>query len=279
MDTSNVPFADLAESAGLTPGDGESIGVPISPAEAQPGDVMTVDGKDWLYVGGEQVMDPATGDMGQVSDLASNGFAGEGEGFFRLDNEGGEMLDESIGGAVDGEEPAESTSASAPSESASESTTPSATDSASATASESESSAPSATDSASATTGSSPVDTPSATPSESATDADAAPSESDASDYRRSEEAPIGMGNGQNVPMDTDDNPVDGGGASAGGVEAGEGGSYADGQAAETDTTADSGIAETEFEGEALGGARPETHTSGADSIPAPGKMDPDSII
>jgi len=87
------------------------------------------------------------------------------------------------------------------------------------------------------------------------------------------------MGNGQNVPMDTDDNPVDGGGASAGGVEAGEGGSYADGQAAETDTTADSGIAETEFEGEALGGARPETHTSGADSIPAPGKMDPDSII
>lgn len=297
VDTSNVPFADLAESAGLTPGDGESIGVAISPAEAQPGDVMTVDGKDWLYVGGEQVMDPATGDMGQVSDLASNGFAGEGEGFFRLDSEGGEMLDESIGGAVDGEEPAESTSASAPSESesASESTTPSATDSASATASESESSAPSATDSASstasesstpsatdsasATTGSSPVDTPAATPSESATDAAAAPSESDASDYRRSEEAPIGMGNGQNVPMDTDDNPVDGGGASAGGVEAGEGGSYADGQAAETDTTADSGIAETEFEGEALGGARPETHTSGADSIPAPGKMDPDSII
>ena len=87
VDTSNVPFADLAESAGLTPGDGESIGVAISPAEAQPGDVMTVDGKDWLYVGGEQVMDPATGDMGQVSDLASNGFAGEGEGFFRLDNE------------------------------------------------------------------------------------------------------------------------------------------------------------------------------------------------
>ena len=297
VDTSNVPFADLAESAGLTPGDGESIGVAISPAEVQPGDVMTVDGKDWLYVGGEQVMDPATGDMGQVSDLASNGFAGEGEGFFRLDNEGGEMLDESIGGAVDGEEPTESTSASAPSESesASESTTTSATDSASATASESESSAPSATDSASATasessapsatdsasatTGSSPVDTPAATPSESATDAAAAPSESDASDYRRSEEAPIGMGNGQNVPMDTDDNPVDGGGASAGGVEAGEGGSYADGQAAETDTTADSGIAETEFEGEALGGARPETHTSGADSIPAPGKMDPDSII
>lgn len=275
VDTSNVPFADLAESAGLTPGDGESIGVPISPAEAQPGDVMTVDGKDWLYVGNEQVMDPATGDMGQVSDLASNGFAGEGEGFFRLDNEGGDMLDESIGGAVDGEEPAESTSTSAPSES--ESSTPSATDSASATASES--SAPSATDSASATTGSSPVDTPSSAPSETGTDAASAPSESSASDYRRSEEAPIGMGNGQNVPMDTGDNPVDGGGASAGGVEAGEGGSYADGQAAETDTSAESGIAETEFEGEALGGARPETHTSGADSIPAPGKMDPDSII
>ena len=281
VDTSNVPFADLAESAGLTPGDGESIGVPISPAEAQPGDVMTVDGKDWLYVGNEQVMDPATGDMGQVSDLASNGFAGEGEGFFRMDNEGGDMLDESIGGAVDGEEPAESTSASAPSES--ESTTPSATESASATASESESetSTPSATDSASATTGSSPVDTPSATPSESATGDASTPSESETAtgDYRRSEEAPIGMGNGQNVPMDTGDNPVDGGGASAGGVEAGEGGSYADGQAADTDTTADSGIAETEFEGEALGGARPETHTSGADSIPAPGKMDPDSII
>lgn len=279
VDTSNVPFADLAESAGLTPGDGESIGVPISPAEAQPGDVMTVDGKDWLYVGNEQVMDPATGDMGQVSDLASNGFAGEGEGFFRMDNEGGEMLDESIGGAVDGEEPAESTSSSAPSES--ESTTPGDTESASATASESESetSAPSATDSASATTGSSPVDTPSVTPSESATDAASTPSESTASDYHRSEEAPIGMGNGQNVPMDTGDNPVDGGGASAGGVEAGEGGSYADGQAADTDTSAESGIAETEFEGEALGGARPETHTSGADSIPAPGKMDPDSII
>lgn len=124
------------------------------------------------------------------------------------------------------------------------------------------------------------MDTPSATPD--APSGDAAASETSTGDYRRSEEAPIGMGAGQNVPGETTtggDNPVDGGGASAGGVEAGEGGNYADGQAAETDTTAESGIAETEFEGEALGGARPETHTSGADSVPAPGKMDPDSII
>jgi hypothetical protein len=291
VDTSNIPFDDLAESAGLTPGEGESIGVPISPAEAQPGDVMTVDGKDWLYVGNEQVIDPATGDIGQVSDLAANGFSGEGEGFFRLDNEEGAMLDEAIGGAVEGEEPAESTSAS---ESASEtSETASATDSASAT--ESGSSPASATESATAsesatatatpsasesTTGSTPVDTPTQTPQASeSTPADQPADQTAATDYRRSEEAPIGMGAGQNVPMDTGVNPVEGGGASAGGVEAGEGGSYADGQTAEADTSAASGITETEFEGEALGGSRPQTHTSGAESIPAPGKMDPDSII
>ena len=293
VDTSNIPFDDLAESAGLTPGEGESIGVPISPAEAQPGDVMTVDGKDWLYVGNEQVIDPATGDIGQVSDLAGNGFAGEGEGFFRLDNEEGAMLDEAIGGAVDGEEPAESTTASETSESASATDAASATESATATESGSSPSSttesPTASESATATatpsasestTGSTPVDTPTQTPQASeSTPADQPAAESAATDYRRSEEAPIGMGAGQNVPMDTGVNPVEGGGASAGGVEAGEGGSYADGQTAEADTSAASGITETEFEGEALGGSRPQTHTSGAESIPAPGKMDPDSII
>lgn len=105
VDTTNIPFDELAEQSGITMPESGDAGVPISPAEAQPGDVMTADGKDWLYVGEGQVIDPANGEVANVSDLAGGGFAGEGDGFFRMDTDDGGVLDQAVGGTVDGTAP------------------------------------------------------------------------------------------------------------------------------------------------------------------------------
>lgn len=298
FDGSSMPFKDLAESVGITMPDGVDSGVPIGPAEAQPGDVMTAGGKDWLFVGDGQVLDPTTGEIGNVSDIAANGFGGEGDGFFRLDADEGKLLDDVVGGSVDGSTgdtgfvSGDDGGSGADVTDSGETITENGTGGTSPTADTTDTTPPSTSE-----TGSTPADTgfdataaqepsvdtttqpegeetapfdPSTTPGGSST--------GDGMDYQRTEEAPIGMGNGQNVPDGTAE-PVASGGASAGGVEAGNGGSYAAGSQAATDTTATSGgPSEVPFEGAALGGTS--THTSGQADTPAPGdSLNPDDII
>ena len=134
----------------------------------------------------------------------------------------------------------------------------------------------------STTPGTDATSTPESTTPEST---DAAPTTdggdgADTREFQRTAEAPIGMGAGQNVPDAGGDNPLATGGASAGGVEAGKGGSYSQGAQAATDTSASSaGPRETEYEGQALGGPA-QTRTSGAGDVPAPsGALDPNDII
>ena len=312
IDTSTVPFADLAEQAGITMPDNGDGGINISPAEAQPGDMATVNGKDWLYVGEGQLIDPVNGEIAKVGDIIGDGgFAGEGEGFFRMDVDEGKLLDQAIGGAVDGVEvpesesdaeetprvdvPTDTATAPLPGEtgSGSSSTTePGAADESTTSAmpSATEDAAPSTpttTGDATATPESTTPDTDAASTPESTTPGttDAAPTTdggdgADTREFQRTAEAPIGMGAGQNVPDAGGDNPVATGGASAGGVEAGKGGSYSQGAQAATDTSASSaGPRETEYEGQALGGPA-QTRTSGAGDVPAPsGALDPNDII
>lgn len=83
-------FQELAASHGLElPGEGNDIGAAISPAEMQPGDVLVSEGQTYMYVGGEEVVDPATGQTLDVADVAN--FGGEHEGVFRLDAGDGEV--------------------------------------------------------------------------------------------------------------------------------------------------------------------------------------------
>lgn len=308
VDTSMVPFADLAEQAGITMPDTADGGINISPAEAQPGDMATVNGKDWLYVGEGQLIDPVNGEIGNVADIVGDGgFAGEGEGFFRMDVDDGKLLDQAIGGAVDGVEvpetdastaeetprvdvPGETTTAPLPGETGTGSSTtdvpgapetdPSPTDVAG--AADTAGDATAAPETEPATEVPEPTQTPESAPETTPGDADAAPATDggDTRDFQRTAEAPIGMGAGQNVPDAAGDNPVATGGASAGGVEAGRGGSYSQGAQAATDTSAASaGPREAEYEGQALGGPA-QTRTSGAGDVPATGDvLDPNDII
>ena len=298
IDTSSIPFADLAEQVGITMPDNMDGGINISPAEAQPGDMATVNGKDWLYVGEGQLIDPVNGEVAKVGDIIGDGgFAGEGEGFFRMDVDDGKLLDQAIGGAVDGVEvpeqdsaadetprvdvPTDTAAAPLPGETGTGSSStfePGAADSTSSMPTATADAEPSAT----APAGDAAATPESSTPESTAPGtADAAPANdtgADTREFQRTAEAPIGMGAGQNVP--TGDNPVAAGGASAGGVEAGRGGSYSQGAQAATDTSASSaGPRETEFEGQALGGPA-QTRTSGAGDVPAPsGALDPNDII
>lgn len=74
---------DAASSAGFeVPGPGEDIGSAISPAELQPGDVVSGSEGDFLYAGDDQVI----GEDGQTRDLSEVAkFDGEHQGFFRMD--------------------------------------------------------------------------------------------------------------------------------------------------------------------------------------------------
>lgn len=270
--------------------------------------MATVNGKDWLYVGEGQLIDPVNGEIGNVSDIVGDGgFAGEGEGFFRMDVDDGKLLDQAIGGAVDGVEvpetesstaeetprvdvPSETTSAPLPGETGAGSSTadvPGTSDDAGTTATET--TTDSAGDSTAApetepsTSAPGPSQTPESAPETAPGAADASPTTDggDTREFQRTAEAPIGMGAGQNVPDADGDNPVGAtGGASAGGVEAGRGGSYSQGAQAATDTSASSaGPREAEYEGQALGGPA-RTHTSGAGDVPTSGDvLDPNDII
>lgn len=313
IDTSTVPFADLAEQVGITMPDNMDGGINISPAEAQPGDMATVNGKDWLYVGEGQLIDPVNGEIAKVGDIIGDGgFAGEGEGFFRMDVDEGKLLDQAIGGAVDGvgvpesasdaeetprvDVPTDTAAAPLPGETgtgSSSTTEPGATDESTTstmptgTADTTAPSTPTTAGDATAAPESTTPGTDAASTPESTTPGttDAAPTTDggageDTREFQRTAEAPIGMGAGQNVPDAGGDNPVATGGASAGGVEAGRGGSYSQGAQAATDTSASSaGPRETEYEGQALGGPA-QTRTSGAGDVPAPsGALDPNDII
>lgn len=300
IDTSTVPFADLAEQVGITMPDNGDGGINISPAEAQPGDMATVNGKDWLYVGEGQLIDPVNGEVAKVGDIIGDGgFAGEGEGFFRMDVDDGKLLAQAIGGAVDGVEvpetgsgaeetprvdvPTDTASAPLPGETGTGSSSTTEPGAAGGTTSPMPSAAGDTTTTTSTpTTAGDAAATPGYT---TPATADADPTTDggtgeDTREFRRTAEAPIGMGAGQNVPDAAGDNPVATGGASAGGVEAGRGGSYSQGAQAATDTSASSaGPRETEFEGQALGGPA-QTRTSAAGDVPSPsGALDPDDII
>lgn len=183
-------FSELAANHGLElPAEGNDIGAAISPAEMQPGDVLVSEGQTYMYVGGEEAVDPATGEVHDVADVAN--FSGEHEGVFRLDTGDGEVT---YSGGTDQANEAASI----------------------------------------------PSDEPSHLTSDSGAEGGASTSGDqgrDGQDFSRTDTAPIGMGDGQNVPGGDQDQP-------------------------ETDPES-GGISEVPYQGEPLGGsddpAAPET--------------------
>lgn len=96
--TEGIAFRELAAQHGLElPPEGNDIGTPVSPAEMQPGDVLSSEGKQYMYIGGEDAMDLSTGETHPLADVAI--FSGEHEGIFRLPGAEGEDLVPQIGGA------------------------------------------------------------------------------------------------------------------------------------------------------------------------------------
>lgn len=189
-DTSETPFRELASQHGFdVPPDGNDVGHAVSPSQMQPGDVIASDdGKFYLYVGGEQAIDPTTGEMHDVSDVAH--FSGENQGIFRLDPGDGSVAP--IGGSEGAE--------------------------ASMTDSTLTSDSPGTADNAPVTD----IGTENAAPDQ-ADD----PSGDQPAEARRDDTAPVGMGAGQNAPGGIDaptDDPGSGSADNAGGDNESAGG-------------------------------------------------------
>lgn len=100
--TDGLAFREMAAMHGLElPDEGMDIGIPVSPAEMQPGDVLTSEGQQYMFIGGEEAMDLSTGEKFPLEEVAV--FSGEHEGIFRLPGADGENLVPEVGGTVDGD--------------------------------------------------------------------------------------------------------------------------------------------------------------------------------
>lgn len=96
--TQNPPnFSNFIEQYGLQLPDSGDIGQQISPAEMQPGDVVSSEGKNYIVAGGDEVIDPQTGSFLPLAEVAS--FEGPHDGIFRLDPGDG-SVEASLGGSL-----------------------------------------------------------------------------------------------------------------------------------------------------------------------------------